>query len=68
MNPTKLAEKGWEDSYKLSKLIALQEEEIEAGEVYTAQFGGIHIEEINEAFAFRSFSSARHQSPLLHRT
>jgi hypothetical protein len=35
MNPTRIAEKGWEDSYKLARLLQLQEEEIDAGEVYT---------------------------------
>jgi hypothetical protein len=30
------------------------------GEVYTEQFGGILLEELNEAFACRSLSSARH--------
>lgn len=63
MNPTKAAEKGWEDSYKLAKLIKLQDEEIDQGEVFTEQFGGIEPDELNEAFTLRS-NSARHHSPL----
>ena len=35
MNPTKLAEKGWEDCYKLSILLTLQENDVETGELYT---------------------------------
>jgi hypothetical protein len=65
MNPTRIAEKGWEDSYKLAKLISLQEEEIESGEIYTEQFGGIHPNDLDEAFAIRNFSSARHHSPMM---
>ena len=35
INPTKLAEKGWEDCYKLSILLTLQENDVETGELYT---------------------------------
>jgi hypothetical protein len=37
----------------------MQEEEIDNGEIYTDQFGGILIDELNEAFACRSYSSVR---------
>ena len=42
MNPTKIAEKNWEHSYKLAQLIRQQEKFIEKDSWMVEQFGGIN--------------------------
>ena len=63
MHPAKIAEKDWQDSYKLSRLIRLQ-----AGVHAQGQqlFGGINAITLCDAFAEkkdRSISRARARSP-----
>ena len=50
MNPTKIAEKNWEHSYKLRQLIKQQEKLIERDHVMVEQFGGINQRELHTAF------------------
>ena len=70
MNPTKIAEKNWDHTYKLSQLIGQQEKMMDKDAFFLtmiiSQFGGVSESQVQSAFepAIRSKSStAGYRSP-----